>query len=271
MGKMKKSKMYHTLSKLNKPIRKYLSSETNYSQDESKSEGSGYYDGKKVIIHSKKITKKNEEIFIDQIQDSTGESISLNEDHYKYDSNGNLINLTTIENGEVSNEEFYKYDNKNQQVLQFTKDLEGNEYVTEIIYDELGRETEIIFRVNNEVDVKVMYQYKGDNKNVVETVYDSRMKLLSKSISYFDIEKNPIYLVNYDSDGNVTSTSLYVYTGNKLLEFALFDKNQIIEERTSYKHYENTELLQQQINEYYSGGKIEKKDIYEWEYEFYDE
>jgi len=271
MGKMKKSKMFHTVIERNKPARKYLSAEIDYSQDENKSEGSGYYKGEKVIVHSKKITKQNEDIFIDQILSLSGQLISVTEYHYRYDANGSVINHTIIENGEVINEEFYQYDKTNKKVLEFSNDLKGNEYVTEILYDNREREVELIFKVNNELDVRVIYDYENNDKVVIERVYNSKMVLQSKSVNYYDVEKNPIYKVNYDSAGNIISSMLNVYSGNRLLEYALFDKDQTIEERKSYKYYYNTELVQLQINEFYSDGKLEKKDTYEWEYEFYDE
>jgi hypothetical protein len=271
MGKMKKSKMYHTIMERNKPARKYLSAEIDYSKDEQKSEGSGYYQGEKVIVHSKKITKQNEEIFIDQLQSISGELISVTEYYYKYDGNGNLINHTIIENGEVINEEFYQYDKENKKVLEFSNDLNGNEYVTEIFYDEREREVELLFKINGELDVKVIYDYENNDKVIIERIYNTKMVLQSKSVSYYDVENNPIYKVNYDNAGDITSSMLNVYSGEKLLEYAVFDKDQTIEERKSYKYYEKTELIQQQITEYYAGGKLEKKEIYEWEYEFYDE
>ncbi len=96
------------------------------------------------------------------------------------------------------------------------------------------------------------------------------MELKRKSITYYDNDGNAIYKVNYDSGGAVTSSSLNIYSGDKLVELATFDMNQTIEQRTSYTFFEEQDLIKQQINEYYSDGKVDRKEIYEWEYQFYD-
>lgn len=271
MGKMKKSKTYHTVMVRNKPMKKYLHSEFNFSKDGIESEGSEYYKGEKVMVRLKKITKKNEVIYIDKILRSTGELITVDEYRYKYDGKGNLIYNAVIENGEVKNENFYKYDNTNKKVLEFGKDIKGNEFKSEIIYDDQGREAELIITRSNEIDVRVIYEYDNNDKVVTKNFYDSKMVLQGKLVIYYDVQKNPIYRVNYDNAGNIVSSMLNVYDGEGLLEYAEFDKDQIIVERKSYKYYENNKLIEKQTDEYFSGGKPEKKDIYEWEYEFYDE
>lgn len=272
MSKIKKSILYVSVIKGNKSGQKYLEYESIFSKNGNLVEEKEFYKNGSVKRYYETISKKNNNIEITKWKtyNKNRKLISFIEHQEIYDDNKNLLNQKIIEDGNWT-EEKYIYDRQNKLISKTMNDYKGNNYVTDINYDENGRENGLLFMQNNNLEVSVEITYKKNPKREISKTFNSYDALLNSSITYFDKNNFPSKFERYDQNKDLVSSSSYVYSELGLLESADFDKDQIITERISKTYDEKTNLINKSIIERYSKGLLIKKEISEWEYEFYDD
>ncbi|MCB9211254.1 MAG: hypothetical protein H6609_17945 [Ignavibacteriales bacterium] len=269
MRRVKKSSIYITEIRKNQEEKKYLFSETRISKDGNNIEEKSFYKNGQLKESMKTVMDKRSEIFTNYSYNKNGKLVCKIEYQEVFDEDGNLLNQKIFENGKLQSEEEYNYENGKKLVSKIMKDDEGNKYTTKINYNENKTESDLLFKTNNETEIRLEIIYEEKHRKEISNTYNSYDEFLGRTISYFDENNSPIKYERFDKNENLISTSNYIYNELGLIESADFDKDQNVIERIR-KIYDDNGLIKQTVIENFSEGLLNEKEISEWEYEFYD-
>ncbi|MFZ1291233.1 MAG: hypothetical protein WAR79_14145 [Melioribacteraceae bacterium] len=264
---MKKNKIYLTTTEKDKTPIKYLFSEGHLLHDELTSEELGYNENGELTEKIISIKDKNKHTLKFFSYNSYGECISEIEHIYEYNCLGNEISLRIIEDGKLDSEQLSTYNNENLLVLETTYDFEGNDYLTEIFYDEFNRQKRLEFRTNGSIDLIVEIEFDLKNNSEISKEYNSSKILIDKSIIYYDENNLPTKYEKYDLNDNVISHSITKYKNQKKIEEIDFDENDNIIKISKIRFYAKQEYEKMKENYYYENGVEIKKEIFEYIYE----
>jgi len=212
---------------------------------------------------------------------------------YKYDVNGNIIELSIYSNGELTQECIIKYDedgNKIEEGCNYTNgefsnkttykyDNKGNEIEKKFFndrettntekhkYDKKGNKIESKTYFNGELVNKTIFKYdeKGNRIEANTTLYSNREEFSFKTTTYkYDEKGNDIENNTYDTNGEFKAMKKNKYDENgNLIEWNRYHSNGVTENR-KYK-YDNKGNLIEWID--YKNGFPQK--IYEIKREYY--
>ena len=175
---------------------------------------------------------------------------------YVYDVNGNMVSSSYTLNGEFSSETTYEYDVQGNMIYNYTNDTnQQSEYV--YTYDDNGMQTSQITTITqgNQVYVHEMYYEDGLLKKTVNKSYGTETRT---EFEYIDGKLSRE--LNYDAEGNLTSSRDYEYGERKLTIWSTTGT----EERVMSEYYEYDEYGNKIYFEQYYLGEITSRYFYEY-------
>ena len=177
----------------------------------------------------------------------SGSEIKIKNAYYQYDENGKiLVETEKYEYGESKT--VYKYDANGQKIEVKAIDINGKEQKTVYEYDENGNKTlEMEYNQSNELTEKRIWEYDASGNTVFFELSgrsNGELVVKSRTRSTYDANGKKILSVIYDKDDNVREKTEYAYDdhGNEIL-MAKYDRNGNVLDKTERKFDDDSRLI----------------------------
>lgn len=165
---------------------------------------------------------------------------------YYFNTNGNLTKILRIEDGNITNQTLYKYDDRNnQRFLIYTQEDKDKDTI-ENVYDENG----VILKTKGNLFGNSEYKY--DDKVVLQSITTSSSDGLFYIENYLiDKNGNPYECVRINKDNKMVERTTYDFDDNgNLLKTEYYNGNQFLVNTTIKKYNDKNDIIEENFNEY---------------------
>ncbi|MFZ1291239.1 MAG: hypothetical protein WAR79_14175 [Melioribacteraceae bacterium] len=219
------------------------------------------------ILHRHTLLDPSGNNWLDQSFNNDGSSLYSEEVKTLTHGNGKIKEIITTCDDSKVDIEIDNYDSNNNLLKQTHIYCSGDINSITHLYDELGRQKEIIIKDNDNIVTKSIFTYKLVNLIKEEEVFDNANNLRQKIIYYHDFDGNIIRSEEFHDNNQIYCSTEKKYMNGQLVEELIFDNNNELIYQTINTYDEILDLIKEKLFSYIEKGQVKKSSTFRYFYE----